>query len=152
MLAEIRKPAFITPWSQPHWKSHLCTACGLTYVRLTTMRSRFHLLILLVGLAGCSERPPVPPTGRLNDEQLNWYASKATNWLKTEGWRYGWPATIDKTDSIKKELSADGSTVTVRLPTQVEPNRESFIKLVFDRRTGEVTSSGEGRIVSDTFQ
>ena len=120
---------------------------------LSTMRSISIALLFLATLLGCSERPPFPTTGRLTDGQLGWYASKATNWLKTEGWRYGWESTtITNKLPVGKELSVDGSTVTVRLPTQVELNRQRFIKVVFDRRTGEVTSSSEGIIISDTFR
>lgn len=117
------------------------------------MRTTLLVLLLFAGLAGCSERPPFPVTGSLSDQQLDWYASRATNWLKSEGWRYGWErTTIDKAGPIRKELSEDGRTVTVRLPTHVGPNREWYIKVVFDRRTGKITGSGEGKIVSDTFR
>lgn len=116
------------------------------------MRGIVLVLIMLAGFTGCSERPPFPTTGRLSNEQLDWYAAKATKWLKTEGWRYGWERkTIDSTHPIRSELSEDGRTVTVRLPTHVRANSHRYIMVVLDRSTGKITGSSEGKVISDTF-
>lgn len=50
------------------------------------MRTTLFVLLLFAGLAGCSERPPFPVTGRLSDQQLDWYASRACHalWSRRE--------------------------------------------------------------------
>lgn len=48
----------------------------------------------------------------------------------------------DRKREIECELSADGRTVTVTIPTRVEPDREQWQSVSFDTRTGVRNGGG----------
>jgi hypothetical protein len=120
-------------------------------------------LLLLLCLAGCTQRPPSPVNGKLPKEALTWYEHKAVSWFEEqrEAHRQGHHGTFilgmderdyDQTIPVKRELSKDQATVTVSLPKRVTKFEEEWITIDVDTRSGRVRTTGMQVVNKDYFK
>ncbi len=112
-------------------------------------------LILVLCLAGCTQRPPSAANGKLGREESAWYERRAVSWYEAqlEARRRGRivegpillgldERSYDRTIPVKSELSKDQTTVTVSLPKKVTKSMEEWITIDVDTRSGKIRAAG----------